>query len=162
MTISVGENLPDALLRWREGDAPQSGQLSAMTKGRKVVIFGLPGAFTGTCTTAHVPSMIRVFPNLKAKGVDDVICVSVNDIFAMQVWGEQTGATDAGIRMLADPECEFTRAIGMDFSAPVVGLINRSMRYTMLVDEGVVTILNQEPPGGGCEIAAGETLLDMM
>mgnify|MGYP003675944645 FL=1 len=136
--------------------------LSSLTKGRKVVIFALPGAYTGTCTTAHVPSFIRTRDQFAAKGVDDVICISVNDPFVMGAWGESTGATHAGIKMLGDSAAEFTKAIGMDFTAPPAGLIDRSKRFSMLVDDGVVTILNEEGSPGECEISAGETLLDQM
>jgi len=126
------------------------------------VIFGLPGAYTGTCSTAHVPSFIRTIDGFRAKGVADVICVAVNDPFVMKAWGEVTGAEAAGIHMLGDAASEMTRAIGMDFSAPPVGFIARSKRYSMLVDNGVVTILNTEANPGECEISAGETLLDLI
>lgn len=159
MTISTGATLPDAKL-YRMGDAgPEGVELSSLTKGRKVVIFGLPGAYTGTCTTAHVPSFMRTIGDFKAKGVDDVICVSVNDPFVMGAWGDATGATEAGIVMLGDAGAELTKAIGMEFSAPPAGLHDRSKRYAMLVDNGVVTQLNEEGSPGECEISAGETLL---
>ncbi len=159
MTISAGATLPDATL-YRMGDAgPEAVALSTLTKGRKVAIFGLPGAYTGTCTTAHVPSFMRTIADFKAKGVDDVICVSVNDPFVMGAWGAATGATDAGILMLGDASAELTKAIGMEFSAPPAGLHDRSKRFSMLVDDGVVTQLNEESSPGECEISAGEALL---
>ena len=159
MTISAGATLPDATL-YRMGDAgPEAVALSTLTKGRKVAIFGLPGAYTGTCTTAHVPSFMRTIADFKAKGVDDVICVSVNDPFVMGAWGAATGATDAGILMLGDASAELTKAIGMEFSAPPAGLHDRSKRFSMLVDDGVVTQLNEEGSPGECEISAGEALL---
>ena len=162
MTISQGVTLPDATLYQMGAEGPEAVALSSLTKGRKVVIFALPGAYTGTCTTAHVPSFIRTRDQFAAKGVDDVICISVNDPFVMGAWGESTGATHAGIKMLGDSAAEFTKAIGMDFTAPPAGLIDRSKRFSMLVDDGVVTILNEEGSPGECEISAGETLLDQM
>ncbi|WP_377510669.1 peroxiredoxin [Octadecabacter sp. R77987] len=162
MTISQGDTLPDATLYQMGSDGPESVQLSSLTKGRKVVIFALPGAYTGTCTTAHVPSFMRTRDQFAAKGVDDVICISVNDPFVMGAWGDNTGATAAGIKMLGDSASELTKAIGMDFSAPPAGLIDRSKRFAMLVDDGVVKILNEESNPGECEISAGETLLDQM
>ncbi|PHQ83950.1 MAG: peroxiredoxin [Thalassobium sp.] len=162
MTISQGDTLPDATLYQMGAEGPEAVALSSLTKGRKVVIFALPGAYTGTCTTAHVPSFIRTRDQFAAKGVDDVICISVNDPFVMGAWGESTGATHAGIKMLGDSAAEFTKAIGMDFTAPPAGLIDRSKRFSMLVDDGVVTILNEEGSPGECEISAGETLLDQM
>ncbi|SFK98024.1 Peroxiredoxin [Loktanella salsilacus] len=162
MTITTGDTLPDASVLTMGADGPQSVAMADKLKGRTVVIFGLPGAYTGTCTTAHVPSFIRTLPQLKAKGVDEVICISVNDPFVMKAWGDATGAIDAGITMLADAEATFTKAIGMEFSAPPVGFVNRSKRYAMLVKDGVVTILNEEPGPGQCDISGGESLLDAM
>lgn len=159
MTITTGATLPDATLLQMGAKGPEGVNLGEKLKGRKVVIFGLPGAFTGTCSTAHVPSFMRTMDGFKAKGVDEVICVSVNDPFVMAAWSKDTGAGDAGITMLGDAMSEFTTAIGMDFTAPPVGFVGRSKRYSMLVDNGVVTILNEEGSPGECEISAGETLL---
>ncbi len=162
MTITTGATLPNANLLQMGSAGPEGVSLADKLTDRKVVIFGLPGAYTGTCSTAHVPSFMRCMDGFKAKGVDEVICLSVNDPFVMGAWGEATGATAAGITMLGDAEAAFTLAIGMEFSAPPAGLINRSKRYSMLVDNGIVTILNEEASPGECEISAGETLLDAM
>lgn len=162
MAISTGDTLPDANLLHVGAEGPEGVSLQDKLKGRKVVLFGLPGAYTGTCTTAHVPSFIRTKDQFAAKGVDEIICVTVNDPFVCAAWGESTGATEAGIAILGDSDGTFTKAIGMDFTAPPVGLIGRSKRYAMLVDDGVVTILNEEGSPGECEISAGETLLDAM
>ncbi|WP_375687337.1 peroxiredoxin [Pseudooceanicola sp. LIPI14-2-Ac024] len=162
MTISKGDKLPDATLIATAGDKPEAVQMADKVKGRKVVIFGLPAAFSGTCTTAHVPSFLKNREALDAKGVDEVICVSVNDYFAMKAWDKEMGASAGGITMLADGMAEFTKAIGMDFTAPPVGFVDRSKRYTMLVEDGVVTELNQEETPGTCTISAAESLLDMM
>ena len=162
MTITTGDTLPDATLLRMGTDGPEAVQLSSLTNGRKVVIFGLPGAFTGTCSTAHVPSFMRTLDGFKAKGVDEVICLAVNDPFVMDAWSKDTGAGSAGITMLGDAQSEFTTAIGMDFTAPPVGFVARSKRYSMLVDNGVVQILNEEGSPGECEISAGETLLEAM
>ena len=102
------------------------------------------------------------YDDFKAKGVDEIICISVNDPFVMKAWGESTQATQAGITMLADAESEFTTAIGMNFSASPAGFVNRSKRYSMLVENGVVVILNEEVARGVCEISAGESLLAAM
>jgi len=162
MTITTGDTLPDATLLFMGTEGPASVTMAEKVKGRKVVIFGLPGAYTGVCTTAHVPSFMRTADAFKAKGVDEIICVSVNDPFVMQAWGEATGATDAGLTLLGDAESEFTKAIGMNFSAGPVGFVERSKRYAMLVEDGVVKVLNAESSPGECEISAGETLLDQM
>jgi cytochrome c peroxidase len=162
MTISKGQNLPDATLIQLGAEGPAPVSITEKTKGRKVVIFAVPGAFTPTCHSAHVPSFIRTKAQFDAKGVDEVICVSVNDPFVMKAWGEATGADSAGLTMLSDPQSEFTTAIGMNFDAPPVGLMARSKRYAMLVDDGVVTILNEEENPGMCEVSAGEGLLAAM
>ncbi|MBQ1202778.1 MAG: peroxiredoxin [Loktanella sp.] len=159
MTIKTGDTLPDATFLQMGDNGPEPVTLSDKIKDRKVVIFGLPGAFTGTCTSAHVPSFMATFDDFKAKGVDEIICVSVNDPFVMKAWGESTGASATGITMLADAESAFTTSIGMDFSAAPVGFVNRSKRYAMLVDNGIVKILNEEAGPGQCEVSAGQTLL---
>lgn len=159
MTISVGDKLPDATLLALGEAGPTGVSLSEKLVGRKVVIFGLPGAYTGTCTTAHVPSFMRTQADFEAKGVDEIICVSVNDPFVMQAWGESTGATAAGLTFLGDSSAEFTTAIGLDFSAPPAGLINRSKRYAMYVEDGEVKVLQVEENPGVCDISGGEALL---
>ena len=158
MTLAVGTRLPDAtLLRMGEGGA-EAVNLADRLKGRKVVIFGLPGAYTGTCSTAHVPSFIRTAGKFADKGVDEIICISVNDPFVMKAWGEATGATAAGITMLGDADASFSKAVGMTFDVPHLGFFARSKRYSLLAEDGVVTRFNPET-GTGCEISAGEHLL---
>lgn len=159
MTIKTGDTLPDATLLRVGDEGPQKVSLSEKLKGRKVVIFGLPGAFTNTCSSAHLPSFMITYDDFMAKGVDEIICLSVNDPFVMKAWGESSGAADVGITLLADADSSFTAAIGMQFNAPDSGFVNRSKRYSMLVEDGVVTILNEELARGVCEISAGETLL---
>ncbi|ETX28462.1 peroxiredoxin [Roseivivax isoporae] len=159
MAISEGDKLPGATFLRIGEDGPETVDLDALVSGRRVVIFGLPGAYTGTCTTAHVPSFIRTKDAFDEKGVDDIVCVSVNDPFVMQAWGKETGALEAGIVMLADAESAFTQAIGMAFSAPPVGFVNRSRRYAMLVEDGVVKTLHVEEGPGVCEVSGGEAML---
>ncbi|WP_299143637.1 peroxiredoxin [uncultured Tateyamaria sp.] len=162
MAISQGDTLPDATLSYLGDDGPATLQLSDKTKDRKVVIFALPGAYTGVCSTAHVPSFIRTKDQFAEKGVDEIICISVNDPFVMKAWGEATGATAAGITMLGDAEAAFTKAMGRDFSAPPAGLIDRSKRYAMVVENGTVTLIHEEENPGMCEVSGGEALLDAM
>lgn len=161
MTIKTGDKLPDATLL-RLGDAgPEPVQLASLLSG-KVAIFGLPGAYTGVCSTAHVPSFINAMDDLKAKGIDRVICVSVNDPFVMKAWGDDTGANDAGIHMLADAEGGFIRAVGLDFTAPPVGLIGRSQRFALMAEDGVVQVLQVEDNPGLCGVSSGNALLDAL
>ncbi|MDK3074023.1 peroxiredoxin [Sedimentitalea sp. JM2-8] len=162
MTISKGDKLPEATLVQMGDEGPAPVALSDKTKGRKVVVFAVPGAFTPTCHSAHVPSFLRTKSQFDDKGVDEIICISVNDPFVMKAWGDATGATAAGITMLSDPQSAFTKAIGMDFDAPPAGLVGRSKRYAMLVEDGTVSVLNQEESPGVCEVSGGEALLAAM
>lgn len=162
MTISVGSKLPDATLHVMGEKGPEQVSMADKLKGRNVVIFGLPGAYTGTCTTAHVPSFIRSKEKLAAKGVDEVICLSVNDAFVMKAWGDSTGANAAGITMLGDVNSDFTKAIGMNFSAPPAGFVDRSKRYALYAEDGVVKVLNAEESPGQCDISGGEAMLSAL
>ena len=159
MGLSVGDRLPEADLLVIGENGPEEVALGPLLAGRKVVIFGLPGAFTNTCSTAHLPSFIRTRAALADKGVDEVICIAVNDPFVMQAWGAATGAQDAGITMLADAGADFTKAIGMAFTAPPAGFYDRSMRYALMAEDGVVTVLNIEQKRGVCEMSSGEAML---
>jgi cytochrome c peroxidase len=123
------------------------------------VLFAVPGAFTPTCDSAHLPSFVRTRQAFAAKGIDEILCISVNDAHVMKLWGETSGATAAGITLLADADAAFTRSIGMNFSNPAVGFHDRSRRYAMFVEDGVVTILHLDRPGV-CEVSTGEALLE--
>jgi peroxiredoxin len=161
MTIAIGSRLPEATLLTMGENGAEVVTLSDRLKGRKVVIFGLPGAYTGTCSTAHVPSFMRTAGKFADKGVDEILCVSVNDPFVMKAWGEATGATATGITMLGDADASFTKAIGLTFDVPHLGFFARSKRYSLLAEDGVVTQFNPET-GPGCEISAGEHLLSQL
>lgn len=157
MSISVGDRLPDATFSRIGAEGPEQVSLAELTKGRKVVIFAVPGAFTPTCHSAHVPGFIAVRDALKAKGIDEIICVAVNDAFVMKQWGEETGATAAGIAMLSDTG-EFAKAMGMVFDAPAIGLMGRSKRYALMAEDGIVKIWHPETTSG-CEVSGGAAML---
>lgn len=159
MTIAVGDRLPEASFLENGADGVEKVATDALFAGRKVVLFGLPGAYTGTCSTRHVPSFIAVADDLRAKGVEDILCVAVNDPFVLKAWDESTGAGKAGIRLLSDATAGFIRALGLDFSVPERGLIDRSKRFAMLVDDGVVRVLNLEANPGECDVSAGPAIL---
>lgn len=161
MTISQGDKLPDAKLLKLGADGPETVNLSDLTSGR-TVIFALPGAYTGTCSTQHVPSFIRVADQLRDKGVQNIICIAVNDPFVLGAWREATGADKAGIEFLGDSDGAFTKAVGMEFDAPPAGLFGRSKRYAMIVEGGTVTTLNVEESPGTCDISGGERILDAL
>ena len=162
MAISVGDKLPDATLIYMTDEGPGSVQLADKLAGRKVVIVSVPAAFSNTCDKLHVPSFIRTKAQFDGKGVDEIICLSVNDVFVMRAWGESTGATEAGITMLADADGSFTKAIGMAFDAAAIGFYGRSVRYAMLVEDGVAKIIQTEEKAGVCEMTSGEALLEKM
>ncbi|WP_417250447.1 peroxiredoxin [Celeribacter sp.] len=160
MTITIGDTLPAGTVLTIGENGPEAVDLDTKFKGRKVALFGLPGAYTGTCTTAHLPSFIRTKGQFDAKGVDEVICISVNDPFVMDAWSKDTGAGDAGLTMLADAEGAFIKALGLDFTAPPAGLYGRSQRFALYAEDGVVKALNVEDNAGECTVSAGEALLD--
>lgn len=162
MTIAVGDKLPEAKLLKLGEKGPEPVDLGERVKGRKVVIFAVPGAFTPTCHSAHVPSFIQSMDDLKSKGVDEVICIAGNDPFVMKAWGEATGADKAGITMLSDADGSFSESLGLNFSAPPAGLYNRASRFALAAEDGVVTVLNVEEDGGTCDISGGPTMVDAL
>lgn len=161
MTISEGARLPDADLIRDTGDGFETVRLSEFLAGRKVVLFGLPGAFTGPCSTVHLPSFIRTAQAFRDRGMDEIVCVAVNDPFVLRAWGESSGAHEAGISFLADSGAALTKALGMEFTAPPIGLYDRSNRYAVVLDDGVIALANVDEPNS-CQISTGERLLERM
>ena len=164
MTIKVGDRLPEGTLSEfldtaTEGCALGSNtfKVADLTKGKKIAIFGLPGAYTPTCSAKHVPGYIAQADKLKAKGVDEIWCISVNDAFVMGAWGRDQKATGI-VRMMADGSATFTKALGLDADFSKNGMGTRSRRYSMLVDDGVVKQLNLEE-GGKFEVSNAETMV---
>lgn len=159
-TISVGEKLPEAQLSYFDKDGNvQSVSVSELTKGKKVVLFAVPGAFTPTCSSKHLPGFVAKADELRQAGVDTLACVSVNDAFVMQAWGNSAGVGD-NVLMLSDGLGKFTQALGtaVDLSDKVEGLGIRSRRYSMLVEDGVVKVLNLEQGGAFTNSSAEEIL----
>ncbi len=164
MTIKVGDRLPAGTMKEFvevEGNGcsvgPNDFQMQDLAKGRKVVIFGLPGAFTPTCSAKHVPSYIANYDKLKAKGVDDIICMSVNDAFVMGAWARDQKA-GGKVRMMGDGSADFTKALGLELDLVAKGMGVRCQRFSMLVEDGVVKTLNIEGPGK-FEVSDGDTML---
>lgn len=157
--LAVGDKLPaDAKLSYFNADGNmQEVALGTLTKGKKVVLFAVPGAFTPTCSLKHLPGFIEKADELKAKGVDTIACVSVNDAFVMDAWGKSVGA-DGKVLMLADGSALFTKAIDAELDLTDKGLGVRSRRYAMLADDGVVKILNLEE-GGAFTVSSAEEIL---
>jgi len=165
--IKVGDRLPSGtLMEFHEvaengcSVGPNPVKVEDLTRGKKVVIFGLPGAFTPTCSAKHVPGYLANFDKLKAKGVDEVACISVNDAFVMGAWARDLHS-DGKVRMLADGSGDFTRALGLEFDLTARGMGVRSQRYSMLVDDGVVKALNVEA-AGKFEVSDADTMLKQL
>ena len=162
MTITEGDRLPEAqLIRMGDG-GPEPVTLSSVLAGKTVALFGVPGAFTRTCSNAHMPSFVNNADALRGNGIDAIACVAVNDPFVMKAWAEHTGADKAGIEMLSDADGQFTKALGLNFDAPPVGFHSRSRRYTMLVEDGVVRTVSVEDSPGVCDVSSGDALLKVL
>ena len=167
MTIKVGDKLPAGTLSEYievEGNGctvgPNTFNVEDLVKGKKVVIFGLPGAFTPTCSAKHVPSYLADYDKLKAKGVDQIICMSVNDAFVMGAWARDQ-KTDGKVRMMGDGSAAYTKALGLELDLAARGMGVRCQRFSMLVDNGVVKTLNIEGPGK-FEVSGGDTMLQQL
>jgi glutaredoxin/glutathione-dependent peroxiredoxin len=160
--LTFGMSLPDATFLVVGDEGMAEVHLRTRLQGRRVVIFAVPGAFTPTCDASHMPSFVRSADALRTKGVDDILCISVNDPHVMRHWSRATGAADAGITVLADAGAEFTKAIGMAYSMPERGMLNRSRRYSLYAVDGVVQVFNLEESNGSCGVSAGETLLEQI
>jgi peroxiredoxin len=145
MTIQVGERLPDVPLTIATADGPQATTTGDYFAGKKVALFAVPGAYTPTCSARHLPSFVDKAEDLKAKGVDEIACTSVNDAFVMGAWNQAQGSED--ITMLADGNGEFAKAVGLTMDGSKFGMGERSQRYSMVVNDGVVEQLNVEAPG---------------
>jgi peroxiredoxin len=167
MTVKIGDRLPEgALAEFIETETagcslgPNTFQVPELVKGKKIAIFGLPGAYTPTCSAQHVPGYVKLSADLKAKGVDEIWCISVNDAFVMGAWGRDQKATGI-VRMMADGNGTYSKALGLDSDFSKYGMGTRSQRYSMLVDDGVIKQLNVEQ-GGGFEVSNAETMLKQL
>jgi glutaredoxin/glutathione-dependent peroxiredoxin len=167
MAIKVGDRLPEGTLTEmidteRPGCTigPNNFSVNDLVKGKRIVVFGVPGAFTPTCSAKHVPSYVQNFAQLKARGVDEVWCVAVNDAFVMGAWGREQKC-GGKVRMMADGSATYTKALGLELDLIARGMGVRSQRYSMLVDDGVVKALNVEQPGK-FEVSGAETMLQKL
>jgi peroxiredoxin len=157
MTISVGEKIPSATLKTMAEGQMKDVTTDELFAGKKVVLFAVPGAFTPTCSMQHLPGFIEKARAIKAKGVDTIACVSVNDAFVMDAWGKDKGA-GKDVAMLADGNGDFSKAVGLDFDGSAIGFGLRSQRYAMVVEDGVVKALHVEKPMK-LEVSSAEAIL---
>lgn len=157
MTIKVGDKLPNVALTQATAEGPKPIQSDDFFKGKTVALFAVPGAFTPTCSAKHLPGFKQHAPDLKAKGVDEIACLSVNDAFVMRAWGEDQ-AVGEDIAMLGDGNGAFTQALGLEMDGSKFGLGKRSQRYSMIVKDGIVTELNVEQ-GGEFKVSSADYML---
>jgi peroxiredoxin len=164
MTIKVGDKLPDGELQEfieveTEGCSlgPNTFKVAELAKGKTIAFFGLPGAYTPTCSAKHVPGYVAMYDQLKAEGIDEIWCMSVNDAFVMGAWGRDQKATGK-VRMLADGSADYTKKLGLELDLTARGMGVRCQRFSMLVDDGVVKTLNIEGPGK-FEVSDAATML---
>ncbi|MFT4713910.1 MAG: peroxiredoxin [Candidatus Azotimanducaceae bacterium] len=159
MAIQVGDKLPQATMKVMGEKGPQDISTDDLFAGKKVVLFALPGAFTPTCSAAHLPSYVVNADKIKAKGVDSIVCLSVNDAFVMSAWGADKNAEE--LIMLADGNGDFTSAVGLDMDGSAFGLGKRSQRYALIAEDGVVTALHVEAPGA-FEVSSADAMLELL
>ena len=157
MTIKVGDKLPEAVFMEMTENGPEPRKTDDIFAGKTVALFAVPGAFTPTCSVKHLPGFVEKAEALHDKGVDDIVCTSVNDVFVMNAWGEHSHA-NGKVRMLADGNGKFAKACGLDMDASGFGMGDRSQRYSMLVKDGVVEKLNVED-GGEYKVSSADYLL---
>ena len=155
MTIKVGDKIPAGMFTMMGAEGPTGISTSEIFDGKKVVLFAVPGAFTPTCSVAHLPGFVVHVDEIKAKGVDTVACMSVNDVFVMHAWGQSANAEH--LMMLADGNGDFTGALGLELDGTGFGMGKRSQRFAMIVDDGVVSLLNVD--AGALEGSSAEAIL---
>jgi peroxiredoxin len=158
MTIKVGDKIPSATLRYLSPEGPKEITTDELFGGKKVALFAVPGAYTPACSQRHLPGFVERAADLKAKGIDTIACVAVNDPFVMGAWGKSQNVGDK-VMMLADGSGDFARAVGLELDARGRGLGMRSQRYSMLVDNGVVKTLNVEAQPGQVEASSADAML---
>ena len=160
MKVKIGDDLPSALVFFLDNsNLVQKKDIRDLTVSGKTIIFGLPGAFTSVCSVKHLPGFVRSYESALKKGVQNILCLSVNDPFVMKAWGEKNNVGNK-IMMLGDPFCEFTKLMGLEIDKSAKGLGIRSSRYTMLVDEGKIKKISVEEDTGQCEISSAEKFLE--
>lgn len=157
MTIKVGDKIPSATLNTMTADGPGPVATDEFFAGRKVALFSVPGAFTPTCSAKHLPGFVENADSILGKGVDEIACMSVNDVFVMDAWGKNAGV-DGKVTMLADGNALFAKALGLEMDASGFGMGLRSKRFSMIVEDGVVTELNLEDPGA-FQVSSAEHML---
>ena len=159
MAVQVGDSIPDVTLKIMGENGPEDISTADVFSGKKVVMFAVPGAFTPTCSNAHVPGFVANADKIKEKGVDTIVCISVNDAFVMDAWGKAGNAEE--IMMVGDGNCELANALGVTMDGSGFGLGTRSMRYSLVAEDGKITTLNLEQ-GGAYEVSSADAILEVL
>ncbi len=160
MTIQVGDTIPSATLARMGDQGPEPVSTDDLFADKKVVLFSVPGAFTPTCSAKHLPGFVSLADEIRAKGVDEIVCLAVNDAFVMGAWGKDQGAGDS-VMMVADGNGEFTKGLGLEMDASGFGMGTRGQRFALIVERGTVTAVNIEAPGA-LEVSSAEYILNQL
>ena len=161
MNIKENEQIPNSEIFILEDGEPIKKNIEEILKNKKVVLFGLPGAYTSVCSAKHLPGYVNMYEEYKKKGIDKIICISVNDPFVMNAWGKENNVGEK-VLMIGDPFLNFTKAIGADVDKSGRGLGVRSNRYTMLIDNLKVVKIKEEKDTGSCEVSAAKSFLELV
>ena len=161
MNIKENDQIPSSEIFILEDGEPIKKNIEEILKNKKVVLFGLPGAYTSVCSAKHLPGYVNLYEEYKKKGIDRIICISVNDPFVMNAWGKENNVGEK-VLMMGDPFLNFTKAIGADVDKSVRGLGVRSNRYTMLIDNLKVVKIQEEKDTGSCEVSAAKNFLELV
>jgi len=161
MTIRVGDKLPAGTFGIMKAEGPGAMSTDELFNGKTVVLFGVPGAYTPTCSKTHLPGFVQNAAALKAKGIDTLACLAVNDVFVMDAWGKGSGA-DGKVLMLADGNATYTKALGLELDASGFGMGTRSQRFALVAKNGVVQKLQVEPSAGQCTVSGGKSILESL
>jgi peroxiredoxin len=161
MAIKAGDKVPSGSFGIMKGEGPGSISTDELFNGKRVVLFSVPGAFTPTCSKTHLPGFVKNAAAIKAKGIDTIACLAVNDVFVMDAWGKSSGA-EGKVLMLADGNAVYTKALGLELDASGFGMGTRGQRFAMVVKNGVVEKLQVEPSAGQCTISGGESILSSL
>ena len=159
MTTKIGDKFPKGTLVFYDYRSLKTISTDLLFKNKRIVLFGMPGAFTPTCSQYHLPSIIKEMRNYKKKGIDEIFCLVVNDVYVASVWSQQTGADKAGLKVVCDPLGTLVKKLGMSFNAPDVGFLDRSIRFCLILNNGTVENIFKETQRGSCAITSGDHIL---
>ena len=159
MITKIGDKFPKATLAFYDSGSLKTIKTDLLFKNKRIVLFGMPGAFTPTCSQYHLPSIIKEIGNYKKKGIDEIFCLVVNDVYVASAWSQQTGADEAGLKVVCDPLGTLIKKLGMSFNDPDVGFLGRSIRFCLILNNGKVENVFRETKRGTCAITSGDHIL---